>query len=432
MRYAGGRSCVIAGEDNIMARQPSQAKQQTQALSEQLSVGLLAKTFPLQSVQQALAQTGKSGQRQRALPAPVMVYYVLALALFFHNSSREVLRQLLEGLDWIGLKLPAKLIVASKGGISRARSRLGAQPFAALAEQLLGPIAQAQPGPQTPGAFFRLWRVVSIDGATLAVADTPANAAHFGRPGSSHSPAAWPLMRIVGLVESGTRVLFGLTPGPWSTDERVLAPKAFEALRPGMLCLADRNFFSFKLWRAARATGADLLWRVRLDKLTLKPFKELADGSYLSKIYPSTKDRRHDTNAVVVRVIDYTLEGQEEPRTQYRLLTSILEPELAPAAELAALYPERWDHESMLGELKTQLRGGARVVLRGKKPELAYQEFYGLALVHYAVRGLMHEAAQREEGLDPDRLSYVHTVRVLRRKLSLSGAFPPSGVAQAA
>lgn len=414
-----------------MARQPSPAKQQSQILSDQLSLGLLAKTFPPHTVQQVLVQTGKASRRQRALTAQGMVYYVLALALFFQDSSREVLRRLLEGLTLVGLKLPDKLSVATKGALSRARSRLGREPLEQLCQQVVGPIARAEPGRQTPGAFYRNWLLVSIDGSSLVVEDTPQNAAHFGRPGQSRGQTAYPRLRAVGLVESGTRVLFGLSAGPWSTDERVLAPGTLAALRPGMLCLADRNFFSFQLWQAARATGAELLWRVRLDKLILTPLKELADGSYLSKIYPSTKDRRQDTRGVVVRVIDYELEGQPEPRTHYRLLTSILDPAAAPAAELAGLYPERWDHESMLDELKTHLRG-PQALLRGKKPELAYQEFFGLVMVHYATRGLMHEAALREPGLDPDRLSYVHAVRVLRRKLSLSGAFPPSGLAQAA
>jgi hypothetical protein len=412
-----------------MARKPSPSKQQTETLTDQLSLGLLAKTFPPRTVERVLVQTEKTSQRRRALTAQVMVYYVLALALFFQDSSREVLRRLLEGLTRVGLKLPEKVIVATKGAISRARSRLGSKPFAELCTQVVGPIAVNEPGRQTPGAFYRCWRLTSLDGSSLAVDDTAANAGHFGRPGHSRGETAYPRLHVVGLVESGTRVLFGLSVGAWTTDERVLALKTLEALRPGMLCLADRNFFSFKLWQAARASGADLLWRVRLDKLTLAPIKELEDGSFLSKIYPSTRDRRHDTNGVMVRVIDYTLEG--EPDTPYRLVTTILEPERAPAEELAALYPERWDHETMLDELKTHLRG-AQAVLRGKKPELAYQEFYGLVMVHYATRGLMHEAALRVEGLDPDRLSYVHAVRVLRRKLSLPGAFPPSGVAQAA
>jgi hypothetical protein len=149
------------------------------------------------------------------------------------------------------------------------------------------------------------------------------------------------------------------------------------------------------------------------------------DGSYRSRIYASERDWRHRTNGVVVRVIDYHLEGIADAEPIYRLLTTILDPAEAPAEELAALYHERWEVETALDELKTHLRG-AKIVLRSKTPDLVRQEFYGLLLAHFAVRGLMHEAAL-QAGEDPDRLSFVHAVRVIRRKLPLYGALPPSG-----
>jgi IS4 transposase len=196
------------------------------------------------------------------------------------------------------------------------------------------------------------------------------------------------------------------------------------ALQPGMLCLADRNFFGFRLWNQARARGADLLWRIKKN-LRLRVETLLADGSYLSRIYPSERDWRHRTNGVVVRVVDYRLEGVANAEPIYRLVTTILDPAQAPAEELAALYHERWEIEGALDELKTHLRG-AQIVLRSKTPDLVRQEFYGLLLAHFAVRGLMHEAALKA-GEDPDRLSFLHAVRVVRRKLPLYGAIPPSG-----
>jgi len=201
------------------------------------------------------------------------------------------------------------------------------------------------------------------------------------------------------------------------------------AFRPGMLCLADRYFFGYALWRAAAATGADLLWRVR-SNLRLPRATVLADGSYLCVVYPSEKDRRHATNGVQVRVVEYRLEGVADAEPLYRLVTTILDEAQAPAADLAALYHERWEIEGALAELKTQLRG-AQVVLRSKTPDLVRQEFWGLLLAHFAVRGLMHEAALRADE-DPDRLSFLHTVRVVRRKLPLLAAFPPSGPARPA
>jgi hypothetical protein len=193
-----------------------------------------------------------------------------------------------------------------------------------------------------------------------------------------------------------------------------------------MLCLADRNFFSSTRWNEARATGADLLWRVKV-KIRLPVQQRLPDGSYLSTIYPSEKARRARTQGVVVRVIEYRLEGVPDADPLYRLITTIMDPSRAPAHELAALYPERWEIESALDELKTHLRGGARIVLRSKTPELVRQEFYGLLLAHYAVRALMHEAAQKV-GTDPDHLSFVHAVRVVKRKLPWMVVTPPSEV----
>jgi len=236
--------------------------------------------------------------------------------------------------------------------------------------------------------------------------------------------SAYPQIRFVALVENGTHVLFGTRLGGYATGEITLAPEVMVALQKGMLCLADRNFFGFRLWNQARAQGADLLWRIKKN-LRLPVEKRLPDGSYQSRIYPSERDRRHQTNGVVVRVIDYRLDGVADAEPLYRLVTTILDPSAAPAEELAALYHERWEIEGALDELKTHLRG-AKIVLRSKTPDLVRQEFYGLLLAHFAVRGLMHEAALRV-GEDPDRLSFLHAVRVLRRKLPLYGVVPPSG-----
>jgi hypothetical protein len=231
------------------------------------------------------------------------------------------------------------------------------------------------------------------------------------------------------LVENGTHVLFGARLGCFADGETTLAHDVLTALRPGMLCLADRQFFGHALWREAVAAGADLLWRVKRN-LRLPRETVLADGSYLTTIYPTEKDRRHRAGGIQVRVVEYRLEGIADAEPLYRLVTTILDLAQAPAADLAALYHERWEIEGALAELKTHLRG-ARMVLRSKTPELVRQEFWGLLLAHFAVRGLMHEAALRA-GEDPDRLSFLHAVRVVRRKLPLFAALPPSGEARPA
>jgi Insertion element 4 transposase N-terminal/Transposase DDE domain len=387
-------------------------------LSDHISLGVIARAIPSERVRQVLAETGKTSERERDLPAQVMVYYAIAMALSMGSSTREVLRCLLEGLRWLWGAEAVK--VAGKSGISQARSRLGEAPLRRLYEILVHPIATRA----TKGAWYRTWRLVSLDGSCLDIAETAANRTAFGMPGASRGESAFPQLRLVTLVENGTHVLFGAQQGRYAEGETTLAQTVLAALRPGMLCLADRQFFGYALWHAAAATGADLLWRVK-HNLRLPRERVLADGSYLTTIYPSDKHRRHRTGGVRVRVIEYRLEGVAEAEPLYRLVSSIRDPADAPAAELAALYHERWEIEGALAELKTQLRG-ARVVLRSKTPALVRQEFWGLLLAHFAVRGLMHEAALQADE-DPDRLSFSHAVRVVRRKLPLFAALPPSG-----
>jgi hypothetical protein len=388
-------------------------------ITDYISLGVVAKTFPVATVKSVLEATGRSSRRQRELPAHVVVYYVIALALYMQSSYREVLRGLLEGIQWL-LNPTARLKVTGKSGISQARTRLGVEPVKQLHDQIVCPIATEA----TKGAWFRGWRVVSLDGSTLDVADEQVNDAAFGRPVAQRGKSAFPQIRFVSLVENGTHVLFGTQMAGYGTSEMTLAKGVLPRLGQGMLCLADRYFFSFELWRQARATGADLLWRIRKN-LRLPCEQRLDDGSYLSRIYPSQQDRRRQRHGVVVRVIDYRLEGVAGAEPMYRLVTTILDPEKAPAPDLAALYHERWEIETALDELKTHLRG-ARIVLRSKRPDLVRQEFYGLLMAHFAIRGLMHEAALKADE-DPDRLSFVHAVRVIRRKLTSFAAIPPRG-----
>ena len=347
-----------------------------------------------------------------------MVYYVIALALFMQSSYREVLRCLLEGLTWL-VNPTVKIKVAGKSGISQARTRLGVEPLRRLHDEVVRPIAVES----TKGAWYRGWRLVSLDGSTIDVADERLNEEAFGRPGASRGRSAYPQLRFISLVENGTHVLFGTQVGAFSVGEITLANGILPYLEPGMLCLADRQFFGFRLWNEARGTGAHLLWRIKKNvRLPLE--KRLVDGSYLSRIYPSERDRRQETNAVAVRAIEYRLKGVAGAESIYRLVTTILDHKQAPAKELAALYHERWEVETALDELKTHLRG-SKIVLRSKTPDLVHQEFYGLMMAHFAVRGLMHEAALKADE-DPDRLSFVHAVRVVRRKLPLFHAFPPT------
>ena len=388
-------------------------------ITDYISLGVISKTFPLDKVNEVLRDTGKTSKRQRDLPAHVMVYYSIALALYMQASCREVLRCLLEGLQWLQA-LGTGVRVTGKSGISQARTRLGYEPVLALHEAVVKLIATKK----TKGAWYRRWHLVSLDGSTMDVADTRVNEQAFGRPGASRGKSAYPQLRFVSLVENGTHVLLGTRMADYHTGEISLAKEVVGHLQQGVLCLADRNFFGFTLWNQARLTEADLLWRVKKN-LRLPCEKRLKDGSYLSTIYASDKARRRGVNGISVRVIEYTLEGVSDAEPLYRLITTILDPDEAPAHELAALYHERWEIETALDEVKTHLRGG-HIVLRSKTPDLVRQEFYGFMLAHFAIRGLMHEAALRAD-VDPDKLSFIHAVRVVRRKLPHFVALPPSG-----
>ena len=388
-------------------------------ITDYISLGVVAKAFPLEKIRASLTATRKESVRERDLPAHVVVYYVIALALYMQSSYREVLRCLLEGIQWL-VEPGAGINVAGNSGISQARTRPGWEPVRQLHDDVVRPVAVAA----TKGAWYRAWRLISVDGSTLDVADEKSNNEAFGRPGASRGESAYPKIRFVSLVENGTHVLFGSRMADYATSEVALAKTVLPNLSKGMLCLADRGFFGVEMWKQAAATGADLLWRVRKN-IHLPCEKRLPDGSYLSRIYSSQQDQRRGRNGIVVRVIEYRLEGVEGAEPLYRLATTILNHELAPAAELAALYHERWEIETAFDELKTHLRG-AHIVLRSKTPDLVRQEFYGLLMAHFAVRGLMHEAALRADK-DTDKLSFLHAVRVVRRKMAAFGAIPPSG-----
>ncbi|MGH9440202.1 MAG: IS4 family transposase, partial [Terriglobia bacterium] len=387
------------------------------------SIGAFKQAFPIGNVKTILKQTGKASIRERLLPNHVVVYYVMAMALMMTASYREVMRWLLEGSKTLkALKVPAKPM--GKSGISQARERLGWEPFKRLYEQFVQPIATAA----TQGASYNGWRLVSIDGSSIDVADTPENDKEFGRQVGSRGKkkSAFPKLRFASLIENGTRVLFGMDFGPYATtSEMDLAWRVIKSLKEGMLCLADRYYFSYHLWQSASQTKAHLLWRVKTN-LILEPEKFLPDGSYLATVYKSSADRKQKKNGIQVRVIEYKFKWIRGTGT-YRLITTILDYEKAPADELAAVYHERWEIETALGECKTKLKGST-VMMRSKTPELVKQEFYGFMLTYFVIRKLMHEAAL-QAGEDPDRLSFKHTIQIIRRKIHLFRTFPPAALA---
>ena len=391
-------------------------------LADYLSTGLLARICPPDEVASALKATGRQSIRQRDLPAHAVAYYVMALSLYRGVNYQEVLRVVTEGMQMLGDHAIRRDV--GKSGISAARTRLGWQVMSHLAGRVLTPLADAR----TKGAFFGRYRVVSLDGSTLEVADETANVNAFGYPGTQQGRTGYPQLRFTALLENGTHVMFGVACGGYKDAEMSLAHQSVSHLKPGMLCLADRGLAGFPLWQAARATGAQLLWRVAKNR-KLPVMKRLADGSYLSMIEPAPATQKTMTGRtapITVRVIDYQLPGVPDAEPIYRVITTLLDDKEASAADLAKLFHERWTIETTLAELKTTLKG-ADIVLRSKTPDLVRQEFYGLLLAHFAIRKLMWEAAlTRDE--PPERLSFKQVVSTVRRKLPVYGAIPPRAV----
>jgi len=389
-------------------------------VADLLSVGDLFKHIPHERVSEALCATARNDKRERGLPALQTIQLAIAMSYFADRSSREVLRMLCEPLK-LALDPNEEIEVPTRSTISHARQRLGYEPLQHLYKSVVRPLAI--PG-KTKGAFFAGRRLVAIDALVVNVQDTPENESEFGRPTTKTSPGPYPQVRCVGLVECGTRIMFDYEmDGCSKASEQKLAEKLLPRLQRGQLCLADRLYPTRARWELAKATGGDLLWRVKAD-VRLDREKTLPDGSYMSTLFSG--DRRKETGkrkgeGSPVRVIEFDVERGEMKET-YRLITTLTLKE-ASAEELASLYFERWEIESFAREFKPELIQAFSGVLRSKIPVLVRQEIIAALLAHYAIRALMHDAALSVDE-DVDRLSFKHTVSVMRRNASKTGLFP--------
>jgi hypothetical protein len=325
-----------------------------------------------------------------------------------------------DGLSWSGSGTSELVKLPSKSAIFQARERLGAEPVKALFDRVAGPLATES----TPGSWLAGRRLVAIDGTTLDVADTIGNDECFGRPGVNKGErSAFPQVRLVALAECGTHAIFDAEIGPYTTSELALSKVLVDRLEPGMVCLADRGFTGFALWQQASATGADLVWRAKTN-MAPRLIETLEDGSWLGEL--RAKNDRVNTEHVVVRVVDYTVEdGRGSEAGPFRLFTTLLDPDEISATEIAAAYAQRWEIESVFDELKTHQRG-SKMVLRSKSPALVHQEIWGHLCCHYAIRTLMFEAAHHAQ-VDPDRVSFTAALRITRRSLAQARDFSPSG-----
>lgn len=377
----------------------------------------ISERIPREIVDRILEQTKRTSVRRRKLPAYLMTYYVIAAALMSSASAREVLRELVQ--DVRDQFLNARMVIASRAAICKARLRLGVEPIRQLYDQVVRPVAKRT----TVGAWFRGFRLVALDGSSLQLQDTASNREQYGKAGAAKGKTSpLPLIRFVALCEIGTHVLFAARMAAWKISEVALAKKVLDRLEPGMLCVADRLFYGFDLWNQAVATGAQLLWRVQ-KSIRLPRLTTLSDGSYLSEVRAPSSARVADrARRVAVRVIEFNLTIGHK-RQHYRVITTLLDPKKAPALELANLYARRWGIETSLAELKTSLKGSG-VLLRSERAELVGQDFYGLLLAHFGIRSIMDEAA-REQGIPPTELSFVHAFKAVVRKLPRMVSFSP-------
>ena len=373
----------------------------------------LAAALPDAAVEAAIEATGTRELRRRRLPTHLVVTLVVAMGLWASESMRHVLAEVVAG--WregaAGHRGPGRL--PSTAAIVQARRRAGARLLRELFRAVAGPVATAR----TRGAFLGGLRLMAIDGTALDVADTPANARAFGRPTThrGNKTGAFPQVRVVALIETGTHALCDAVLRPFRCGEAPAALRLLRSVGPGMLLLWDRGFHSYELVRATRGRQAHFLGRAK-SNVVLRPTEVLADGSFLAAIYPTPKARRHGADGIELRVIEYALDTPTGPgHEKYRLITSLLDGRAFPAASLAATYHERWEIETALDEVKVHQWAHPRP-LRSKHPREVIQEVYGLLLAHLAIRTLMHQAALHE-GIAPDRLSFTGALRVLRRAI---------------
>ncbi len=371
----------------------------------------LAAAIPDETVEATIEATGTRERRRRRLPTHLVVTLVVALGRWAAESMRHVLAEVVAGWqegtasDRTAWRLP------STAAIVQARQRAGAR----LLRELFQAVARPSATARTRGAFLGGLRLRAIDGTTLDVADTPENDRAFGRPTTGRGVGAFPQLRVLALIETGTHVICDVVIRPFRSGEVPTALRLRRSVGPGMLLLWDRGFHSYDLVRATLERQAHFLGRTKRN-IVLRPTETLTDGSFLAQIYPTPAARRRGEHGIEVRVIEYALDTPAGPgRETYRLITSLLDERAFPAEQVAATYHERWEIETALDEVKGHQWAHPRP-LRSKHPREVVQEVYGLLLAHLAIRTVMHQAALRE-GLDPDRLSFTGALRVLRRAI---------------
>jgi hypothetical protein len=378
----------------------------------------LCKVISPEVIEQALSDSGRTGQKACTLSHRTMLWVVLAMGLLTHLPIRQVYKH--------ARRMAGGRATPSRSNLCEGRQRLGVEPVRAVFRRVVRPLAT----PTTPGAFYKGLRLMGIDGTVQDTPDTPANAARFGRSRGGRGDGAFPQLRKVSLVELGTHVEVALAIGGWQDSEHTLVGRLWDDIPADSLLMEDRGFFSYEHWKTLDARGVRLLARIK-SNMVFAPIRHLSDGSFEAKIYPSPSDRCRNRNGVLVRVIEYTIDDPERTGhgEAHRLMTNLFDVGRYPATELACGYHERWEEELMFDEQKTHLdprRAGKPAHFRSQTPAGVEQEVYALSLGHFVVRALMLEAAGTDN-LDVDRLSFTGCLRILQARLpECEGSTPVS------
>jgi len=383
-------------------------------LSHECSLEMIAEVISQQEMLNVLYEHKAFEKRERRLNMVSTLTTLMAMSLYPEQSMQEVLKTVMHTPKMLWpQEHEQEAVVASKTALAYRRKQLGGKPLQVLFHRIARPLANEQ----TPGAFAFGYRLMAIDSTLEAVPDTPANAKVFGRLNTGKGACAFPLIRGVYLQECGTHAIVDAVFRPCRPSEQLGAYRLLRSVTSGMLLMLDSGFHGYPFHQAVHATGAKILSRLPSEDHP-EIIKELEDGSVLALLRPSDKRKRKESAPILVRMIEYTFTDPTWPGygETHRLITTLLDPQEAPALRLIEVYHERWEVEITIDELDTHQRLLPRT-LRSQTPMGVIQELYGCLLVHYAVRALMLQAADQEEGLDVDRLSFTHALCVLKRYL---------------
>lgn len=378
----------------------AQVKLNDKPVSERIRA--LKKILPLSRIDSILRKHNPDRRKCSKCPAAMMIWFVIAISLFGDDCYRQVFKS---------LHRFRRKSTPTTGALSLARGRLGI----AVLRKTFQNVVTCLCGQETGGSFYRSMKLIAVDGFVLDLPDTDANRATFGKPKNGSSEGAFPQVRVLGLCEIGSHVIFAFLVKPIRCGEVTMARYLYQFLPPGSLLTFDINFFAYDLVKRIAEGKSCFLGRSKTGRI-LNPIKVLCDGSYLAKIYATDYDRIKDRNGTIIRVIDYTLDdpqrvGHQDP---HRLVTSLLDAATHPAARLINVYHDRWEEEIAIDEIKTHQRTLA--TLRSLTPAGVVQEIYGMLVAHFVIRKTMFEAAERA-GVPPQRISFTGAMKVLRGRL---------------